>query len=144
VFGITMESTVSPGSNAGFQVRVGNTLMKEPEVELTPPSEVKPYGSGIVALHQLTQMPKAPARGCPQAPYPAAAKRAEIEGAVRLQVDIDAAGAVSQVLLLRGLGYGLDEAAMAALRQCRWRPGKVGDDAVATRIVYTYRFVLED
>ena len=33
VFGVTMSSVVGPGSGSGFRVRVGNTLMKDPEEE---------------------------------------------------------------------------------------------------------------
>jgi bla regulator protein blaR1 len=51
------------------------------------------------------------------------ARRAGIEGAVVALVRIDANGRVSTARVLRGLGFGLDQNALVALRQWRFRPG---------------------
>jgi len=140
VFGISMTSVVGPGMTSGITVRVGNTIMKEPEKEFTPPSEIKSYRR--VPIHALARLPEK--KGECMADYPQQAKQLHIEGQVKLEVDILATGDVHEVRVVRGLGYGLDEAAVAALRRCHFVPGMAGVQPVETTIEYTYTFVLED
>ena len=141
VFGVTLSSVVGPGSGSGFRVRVGNTLMKEPEAEPTPVAEVEPYVQPVTPLHRVDALPKK-LHEC-QAPYPKAARSSGVEGRIRLEVEVLPTGQVGTVRVLSGLGYGLDEAAARALRKCRFEPATVGGRAVATRIPYTYTFVIE-
>jgi len=47
---------------------------------------------------------------------------AGILGKVRVQLTVDETGRVIEVKLLQGLGYGLDEAALAAARQASFEP----------------------
>jgi TonB family protein len=63
--------------------------------------------------------------------YTDAAIKAKIEGVVLLQVVIRQDGAVSQPVVLRGLGYGLEENAIREV-QTRWRfrPGRLGGKPV--------------
>ena len=75
-----------------------------------------------------------------KAVYPDAAKRANIEGVVILQVDIDATGAVKMVQLVQGLGYGCDEAALAAAQESTFSPAYAGEDPVPVRLRIPYRF----
>lgn len=51
------------------------------------------------------------------------ARKARYQGAVMLRVVVGADGLVRQVELVRGLGLGLDERAIEAVRQWRFRPG---------------------
>ena len=139
VFGISMSSTVGPGAG-GFAVRVGNTLMKEPEKELTPAEDVKAYRAPV-ALHKVDRMPKRV--GECEAAYPPDAKSMGIEGSVKLKLEIDPEGRVASVRVVKGLGYGLDEAAVSALRKCRFSPAISGGQPAATEITYTYRFVID-
>ena len=75
--------------------------------------------------------------------YPPEARDAEVDGEVELLVTIDVNGRVVAVKVLRGLGYGLDDAAVRAIQQSRWEPG-VRNGAPATLTVrYVYRFVLQ-
>jgi protein TonB len=76
-------------------------------------------------------------------PYPPQAKKAGIEGAVVMEMIIDDQGKVRQVTLVRGPGYDLNDAAMEAMKQVQFRPGKIGDKNVAVKFRYTYRFVLD-
>jgi len=138
VFGVSMRSTVGPGS--GFAVRVGNTLMKAPEAEFTPPDQVNAYRP--VPMHQISKLPHQV--GDCRVPYPAGAKEQRIEGVVELELDVDTDGSVKGVRVIKGLGFGLDEAASAAMRACRFAPGEVAGQAVPTRIPWRYRFVIED
>lgn len=75
--------------------------------------------------------------------YPQQAKEARIEGAVRLSVVIDQTGKVSEVTVLEGPGYGLQEAAQEALKQFLFSPAELRGQKVPVRIVYVYRFKLE-
>ncbi|HXK16595.1 MAG TPA: TonB family protein [Polyangiaceae bacterium] len=61
-------------------------------------------------------------RSVPQPAGTEAARAAGIEGKVRVQLTVDESGRVVDVKLLQGLGYGLDEAALAAARQAEFEP----------------------
>jgi periplasmic protein TonB len=52
----------------------------------------------------------------PSPTYTDAARAAGISGKVRVEITVDEGGRVVSVRLLQGLGYGLDEAALAAAR----------------------------
>ena len=78
-----------------------------------------------------------------KADYPETAKRANIEGVVILQVDIDAAGGVKKVGLIQGLGYGCDEAALSAAQRSTFSPALAGGEPVPVRIRIPYRFKFE-
>ncbi len=56
--------------------------------------------------------------------YTADALRREIEGDVILEVVVLASGAVGQIRVVRSLGHGLDEAAVAAMRRWRFHPAR--------------------
>ena len=56
--------------------------------------------------------------------YSDEARRRGVEGIVTLAFHVDEAGAVSAARVLRGLGSGLDQNALVALRQWRFRPGR--------------------
>jgi protein TonB len=76
--------------------------------------------------------------------YPPQAKQASIEGPVVMDLIIDDQGKVRQVSLVRGPGYGLDEAAIEAIQKFQFRPAQIADKSVAVKIRYTYRFILEN
>ena len=56
--------------------------------------------------------------------YTADALRREIEGDVVLEVVVLASGAVGEIRVVRGLGHGLDETAVAAMRRWRFHPAR--------------------
>jgi protein TonB len=47
------------------------------------------------------------------------------------------------VKLLKGLGYGLDEAAQGAIMKFEFEAAKIGSAPVPVWLRYTYKFVLE-
>lgn len=70
------------------------------------------------------------------------ARASQVEGVVRVEITIDPTGQVVDAKLLRGLGHGLDEAALAAARQMTFEPGtRCGKAHVAT-ISLGVRFAL--
>ena len=64
----------------------------------------------------------------------------KVEGNVRLEVVFTASGEVKVLRVLQGLGYGLDDAAVTAARQIKFRPakqeGQPVDFEAAVRIVF--------
>jgi protein TonB len=73
----------------------------------------------------------------PQVAYPPAARRQQVEGTVTLEVTVGRDGKVLQVKVVRGIGYGLDEAAIRALKSATFKPA-VGSDGRA--MIYTLRY----
>ncbi len=147
VFGLTKESVIKD-KNANSQVafRVGNTLMKQQEKEITDPNDVKPYSGGSVdtpvPAHLLTKQPSIKHLVKPE--YTEEARLEEIEGVVLLAVTINSKGKVIKVRVLKGLGYGLDEAAIEAIKKTKFSPAMKDGRPVTTTVKLPVRFVLED
>jgi protein TonB len=74
--------------------------------------------------------------------YTDAAREARIEGRVRVELVIDENGAVTSARVVKGLGYGLDDAALEAVRKMRFHAGTRCSKPVATPFVMAVRFVL--
>jgi len=55
--------------------------------------------------------------------YSDEARRRGIEGLVTVGVQVDASGRLTRASIVKGLGFGLDQNALVALRQWRFRPG---------------------
>lgn len=66
----------------------------------------------------------------PRPQYTEEARRQKIEGEVLLQVVFTAEGRVEVKGVVKGLGHGLDEAAVRAAQQIRYTPAKRGGQAV--------------
>ena len=77
-----------------------------------------------------------------EADYPPDAREAGVEAAVTLQLTIDASGAVTDAVVIEPAGEAFDAAALAAVRQFRFRPAEVDGVPAAIRITYQYRFTL--
>jgi len=78
-----------------------------------------------------------------QAPYPPDAEALELEGVVRLLIEIDETGAVSSVEVLDGPGYGFDEAAAEAARGFVFTPAETEEGPVPVAVEFDYGFVLD-
>ena len=74
--------------------------------------------------------------------YTADALRRRIEGDVVLEVVVLASGAVGEVRVIRGLGYGLDQAAVTAMRRWRFHPARRGGLAVDVVVEVAMEFRL--
>src|SRR5262245_33296083 len=70
------------------------------------------------------------------AEYPPRAAAAGIEGTVVLEFFVDDKGVVSEITVKEQIGYGFDEAAVAAVKKFRWKPGMLGPVAVPSRVTY--------
>ncbi len=74
--------------------------------------------------------------------YPEIARRAGVEGIVYVMAYVDAEGIVQTVEIARGIGAGLDEAAMEAVKQARFIPGKQRGQPRRVRVTVPVRFSL--
>ncbi|HQR37462.1 MAG TPA: TonB family protein [Blastocatellia bacterium] len=69
----------------------------------------------------------------PRPMYTEKALAGQVRGSVRLTVVFGADGAIHDVQILRGLGFGLDEAAIQAVRQIKFIPGSRAGKPVSVR-----------
>ncbi len=76
--------------------------------------------------------------------YPPVARRLGREGTVTLRLAIDAHGALRNVEVLRGAGYGFTEAALDALERSTFRPAVRGGRPVDSRAVLRVVFALRN
>ncbi len=75
--------------------------------------------------------------------YPELARRARLAGVVILEATIDREGAVTNVNVLRGLGLGLDEAAVSAVSQWIYTPTFYNGRPVEILLTVTVMFQLQ-
>lgn len=78
-----------------------------------------------------------------EARYPDEAARLGLTGAVTLELLVDAEGKVVDASVLAPAGHGFDEAALAAVRQFRFEPGRADGKPVPVKVTYRYSFVLK-
>lgn len=139
VFGISKDTLTSDSEGSGVEIKAGNTVAKEIDQEKLDPNDDAslPIPS---EEYLVTQMPKMKKEF--RIPYPKEAKQKNIEGVVLMELLIDSTGKVRDVSLISGPGYGLNEAALLAIRQFEFSPAFIEKKAVAVKIRYGYRFVL--
>ena len=77
--------------------------------------------------------------------YPQEAKDAEIEGKVFVSFIVEKDGSLSSIKLLRGIGYGCDEAAMDVVRKMpKWKPATQRGKPVRMQYQFPVNFKLEN
>jgi protein TonB len=76
----------------------------------------------------------------PQPNYNANARAAGIEGKVRVRLTVDETGKVTDVSVIQGLGYGLDEAALVAAREATFEPAIQCGKPVRATFTISMRF----
>jgi TonB family protein len=74
--------------------------------------------------------------------YSDEARKARFQGIVVLRVEIDASGRTRRAEVVRPLGLGLDEQALAAAARWRFRPALSGGRPVACTITIEFNFRL--
>ncbi len=139
MFGISASSTVG-ASKTGFAVPTGNTTMMRPGSAHVGAGATAPLR--FVPANAVSHRPNR--KGDCKSVYPAEARRLHLEGPITMEVDVQADGRVSDVRIISGLSHGLNEAAIAAMRRCRFTPADVNGTPVATSIEYLYTWELND
>lgn len=132
-----MDSTGDPNAAA---VKAGNTVAKTPDSEKLRDDDADSIPIPVEE-YLVTAMPILESEF--RIPYPPEAKKARVQGRVVMDLLIDSEGKVRQASLVEGPGYGLNEAALQAIQNFKFRPAKIQDRVVAVKIRYAYNFVLE-
>ena len=137
VFGISRKSITS---TEGEDVKAGNTIAKTPDLEKLKPSDADslPVPS---AEYMISQMPKLKFEV--RIPYPPGAKKNGTQGAVVMDLLIDKNGQVREVVFIDGPASDLNAAALEAAKGFQFIPAMIQEKAVAVKIRYSYRFILE-
>ena len=78
----------------------------------------------------------------PAPEFSEAARKAKVSGIVILRLTVNSSGNVSEVKVLRGLGYGLNEKATEAVHQWRFNPATKNGDPVQAEIAVQVIFRL--
>jgi protein TonB len=75
--------------------------------------------------------------------YPEIAKRAGVQGRVFVKAFVNQMGSVYKVELVRGIGAGCDEAAMEAVKNTMFNPGKQRGKPVKVQVIIPVFFKLQ-
>ena len=123
----------SLGQNLNFAVPVNflKTLRVTPQTTTPPPKVSMEYDQAPRFLKQV------------EPEYPEAARRAWIEGTVVLEFTIGINGKATDIKVTQSLGFGCDEAAIKAIKECRFIPAKRNNMAVPLRVRLPIRFSLD-
>jgi protein TonB len=143
VFGVTQDSVVA--GDSPIAVAVGNTLMtKDRTLAKTPPAPLPaapPPEFAPVDDESVAELPEVIFKSEPV--YPEIARRMGIEGKVLVKIGIDHNGNIKSVRVLQKAGYGMDEAALKAAWQHKFRPARgVDGKPVDYAISYSFPFRL--
>ena len=130
-----MVATTNPGALPG--VTGGSTTSTATETSATTEpfvyvEKMPEFAGGQAALRRYLQS---------HLRYPSAALAAGVGGKVFISFVVGANGSISEVAILKGLGYGLDEEAQRVVRQMpAWMPGYQSKHAVPVRFTLPITF----
>jgi periplasmic protein TonB len=141
VFGASRRAILDTTGDADLaDIKKGNTVAKTPDDEklreddadsIPIPTEEYLVTAMPILLNDF------------RIPYPPEAKKAKVQGRVLVKLLIDGKGSVRRAELISGPGYGLNEAALDAMKNFTFKPARVQDQPVAVEIQFAYNFVLE-
>jgi periplasmic protein TonB len=139
-FGIAMTGGAGLG---GIAVPQGESLGAPKEAPVKRVAEAKtlvePKKPSSSCSEEATK-PKPIVMAKPE--YTDEAKAAQIEGKVRVEITVDASGAVKSVKVLESLGHGLDQAAVHAVQQATFEPAQQCGKPISATFVVGIRFSL--
>lgn len=128
-----------PAAPARFALSAGVVASRAAEA---PPAAPGPStGSGAPIAEAQVDVP-ARLLTAPRIPYPPSARQAELEADVPLEIVVGEDGRVADARPLAHRGYGLDEAALAAIRTYRFSPALRAGHPVRVRMRWTVQFRL--
>ncbi|MYB94064.1 energy transducer TonB [Candidatus Poribacteria bacterium] len=135
-------TTIEPETTAqGFEIeREAPTLLDK--LDTPVPNESLSVGNIDITPEQATTDPAFKIKVEPK--YPESAKKAGKVGNVILQATIDEKGIPKDILALTNLGFGLEEAAIAAFKKSSFRPAMKGNTPISKQVQITYEFELDD
>lgn len=131
----------APGDEALDDVEIASSELRAEEAPPPPSNEEEEVY--FVAVEDLPEPVGGIAAIQAAVVYPEIAKRAGVEGTVYVEAFVDETGAVTRVVVVKGIGAGCDEAAMAAVQKTKFRPGKQRGKPVKVRMSIPIRFRLQ-
>lgn len=146
-FGVVLGNSGGPGGIAvavgdpgGVVGGTGTTRTRVRAAQDLVAAAPAPAGSEAEACGGETSRPRPVSMAHPR--YTDAARAAAIEGRVRVRLEVDATGAVTNATVISPLGHGLDDAAVQAALASRFEPALECGRAVAASFVVSIRFTL--
>lgn len=106
-----------------------------------PPAPPRALPPGVQRIGGAIRAPRVIHRVDPS--YPPDARAARVQGIVIVEVIVDETGMVREAHVLKGLPYGLEQAALDAVRQWRFEPATKDGQPVAVAMNLTINFRLE-
>jgi protein TonB len=141
-FGVALSGGVD-GTGIALPVAGSARGAQPKQAAAAAPKRLQPVAAAAEALDPCPDPAAKPKpRSVPQPAGTEAARAAGVEGKVRVQLTVDETGRVVDVKLLQGLGYGLDEAALAAARQAEFEPAVRCGKATRATFNISMRFTL--
>ena len=139
--GITV--TVEPETNSSNLQQQDETAPQIEKSDAAPPKKQLGFVDIINRRASEWVAPKYKTRADPQ--YPKSAKAAKKDGTVVLQVTIDENGIPKDIVALTNLGFGLEAAAIEALKNSTFQPAmKAGKSISLEEVEIPYAFKIED
>jgi periplasmic protein TonB len=119
----------APSDDVLEDIEIGDTEIDLTEVVEAPPppkveKKVEEEPQYFVAVEEMPEPIGGIAAIQSKIVYPEIAKRAGVEGKVYVLAFVDETGIVTKAQILKGLGAGLDEAALNAVKATKFKPGK--------------------
>lgn len=126
------DAKLAAGDQAGADEDRNEAAALSPATAALPPGTYK-IGSGVSTPQLLSKVePK----------YSEEARQARVQGTVVLSVVVTAEGKPTELKVVRSLGSGLDEKAIEAVSQWKFRPGMKDGKAVAVQAAIEVNFQL--
>ena len=135
-------TTVEPQTTApGFEIqREAPTLMEK----LDTPAPDDALGLDGVSFESEPGVVRPQYKFKVEPKYPESAKKAGKEGEVLLQATIDENGIPQDIVAITDIGFGFEEAAIAALKKTTFRPATKGGNPISLEVEIPYSFTLKD
>lgn len=137
--GIPGPPSAGPGTGGGIGIGTGHGVGEGNGAGLGE-GEDRGTGGGVFNLGGGVTPPRVRYRVDPE--YSEDARRARHQGTVVLEAIVRRDGSVEILGVAKGLGYGLDENAIAALNQWKFDPGQKDGQAVDVRLSIEVNFTL--
>lgn len=144
-------SPSAPDPEAGLKGNESPGETMPPESAIPSPSGERSEGEGTVVEDDTSQQttPTPPQATEPrliqpavEPEYPAMARRLSIQGAVTVRVVISRQGDVTDCWVVKSINPALDEAAIKAVRQWKFKPSRLNGVEVPAEITVKVRFEL--
>jgi TonB family protein len=128
------------GSGSGFGIGLGGGIGSGHGTGQGPGSD-RGYGGGVMSVGGGVSAPQVIHSVQPQ--FTPEARRSNYEGSVAVQLIVDSQGFPQDVRVVRHLGMGLDEEAIAAVKQYRFRPAVYAGHSVSVQMIIDVDFRLD-